>query len=102
MNYHREALEEHDESIKNALSNIDPDTIAKTKEILNSKEFKKSWRKTGKTYKEFISAEEISQKKQTRQQFFRDLIITVIGALVGNADRIFIFIADLLKTLLAE
>lgn len=46
MNYHREALEEHDESIKNALSNIDPDTIAKTKEILNSKEYKKLFRKT--------------------------------------------------------
>ena len=51
MNYHHEVLEEHDESIKNALSNIDPDTIAKTKEILNSKEFKKSFRKTNKPRK---------------------------------------------------
>lgn len=57
MNYHREALEEHDESIKNALSNIDPDTIAKTKEILNSKEYKKLFRKTNKPrkFRRFLS-----------------------------------------------
>ena len=51
MNYHREALEEQDERIKNALSNIDPDTIAKTKEILNSKEYKKLFRKRPKSDK---------------------------------------------------
>ena len=45
MNYHCEALEEHDESVKKALSNIDQETLAETKEILNSKEFKKSRRK---------------------------------------------------------
>ena len=51
MNYQHEALEEHDESIKNALSNIDQDTITKTEEILNSKKFKKSRRKANKQIK---------------------------------------------------
>ena len=56
MNYHREALEEHDESVKKALSNIDQETLAKTKEILNSKEFKKSFHNTNKprNFRSFI------------------------------------------------
>lgn len=74
MNYHREALEEHDESVKKALSNIDQETLAKTKEILNSKEFKKTRRKR-------INSCKISNFKKFCRKHCFTLISLSIGAL---------------------
>lgn len=39
-------------------------------------------------------------KKQRRQQFFHDLLIAVISVLLGNVDRIFTFVSNLIKNLL--
>lgn len=46
-----------------------------------------------------ISQEE-QQKAIQRKQFYHDLIITVIGVLLGNIDRIISFIVNLLTNLL--
>lgn len=85
MNYQREALEEHDESIKNALSNIDQETLAKTRELLNSKEFRKSRRKR-------MNSHKISDFKKFCHKHCFTLISLSIGAialLIAVLDYIF-------------
>ena len=44
--------------------------------------------------------QEEQQKTIQRKQFYHDLIITVIGVLLGNIDRIINFIVNLLTNLL--
>ena len=43
-----------------------------------------------------------TEKTEIRNRFFRDLILALMGAFVGNADRLCPFIIDLIKNLLAE
>ena len=40
-----EALEEHDKIIIDNLSDVDESVLTETEKIINSKEFKKSWRR---------------------------------------------------------
>ena len=46
--------------------------------------------------------EKKDRKKQSLKQFLHDLTITVISVLLSNSDKIFIFIANLIKILISE